>query len=153
MGTCTASLCLAIIAVILLRTSSPRKTMAIYLPFMVLAVVILFVAGFAVKLDSESGEGTAGFAFVLFFAPCTLASVVVSHGLWVCGSKALLKALACSAMFPLALILQWFYEPSSTGGPNFLAMPLLMLQAIVWGVVGELFRRASPPEVEPLETE
>lgn len=147
MATCTAGLCLASIAAVFSRTESDSERQHTELPFIVSCLATLTVLIWAVDLDSEHGEGTVGMSFVIFFGPCTLASAMALRGIWSSGSHVVLKVLLIATMFPLSLVLQWFYESSGTGGPNVLAFPLLFGQIVIWWFIGRAFRREPSVKV------
>lgn len=151
MASCTAGLCLALIAAVISKTQSGCERKHTDLPFIVSCQATLIVLVWAIHLDSEHGEGVVGMSFFMLFGPCTLVSAIVSRGIWSNGSHIVRKVLCIATMFPLALFLQWFYEPSATGGPNLLAFPLLFGQVVIWWFIGKAFRRETPIMVEAVQ--
>lgn len=152
MTACTSGLCFTLIAIAILKVDSDgssRLTIALALG----AGLALLVLGWAIALDSRHGEGVVGISFLLLFGPCTMVSAVVSRGVLSGNASLSLKVIFIAAILPLAMILQWFYQPSDSGGPNILAFPLLFGQVAVWWLLGRGFRRQPSLRHEGLNVE
>ena len=132
MSGCTAGLCSAVIATSLLKLHTPWTSKFAFVPGVIFGLTVIGLLGWTVDLDSRHGEGTVVFSFVLFFGPGTVLSA--GAALRLLTSRATLRArfLHVAAVFILAVVFQWVYEHSGTGGPNLLAFPLLFGQVCAW---------------------
>jgi len=110
------------------------------LPLFVTAVAsVLATWAWAAYLDSRSGEGTVALAFILFFAPATGLSSLAARRLSDRHVARLPGILAVLVLWAVLLGMIWLYEPSGTGGPNILVIPLLTAQVgLFWFASGRL---------------
>lgn len=103
------------------------------------------VALWAMALDGRSGEGTVPWTFLLFFGPALAGSSVGAWRLLRLDVASRYRAIAAISLWLISLGLIWFYEPSDSGGPNLLVLPLLAFQVALFWMVPRVLRDMAPP--------
>lgn len=125
MASAVSSLCLVLLRAIWSQSFRPGEAL---LSSSILVASMLAVWGWATYLDSRSGEGTVGLAFILFYGPAIAFSRMAAQRLISSPGSRTPRALTVSAIWAVSLGMIWLYEPSGTGGPNILVVPLLGVQ-------------------------
>jgi hypothetical protein len=109
----------------------------------ILVTGMLMVCAWAAYLDSRSGEGTVAISFIMFFGPGVAFSRMAAQGLVSSPTARLPRALVVLALTGISLGMIWLYEPSGTGGPNLLVVPLLTGQVCLFWLASRRFRKMA----------
>jgi hypothetical protein len=145
MATSVCLLCIVLLSAIWIRWSQAGQVLLSAM----LVAGILGVWGWATYLDSRSGEGTVGIAFILFFGPAIAFSRMAAQGLVASPTARLPRALAVLVIGGISLGMIWLYEPSGTGGPNLLVVPLLIAQVGLFSLASRTFRKIAAGSKHP----
>jgi hypothetical protein len=147
MTACVGGVCSAVFASLILGHKPTSHSGFGVLPAAILVFTVCVLLAWAGYLDSRSGERAVVASFVLLFGPCTALLFFAARRLLTCGASRNAQMLATAALFAVSFVLQWIYQPSESGGPNWLALPLLITQvALFWIAVVWLrrYRGAEP---------
>ena len=126
-----ASLCLATAAESFLKNSSSRLLKNRKLLRVVPVLTFIVLAAWGYEIDGEHGEGTVAIAAVIFFAPTLILLAFAMAMLLRHETRMRIELLPLPLLFLASFGLQCLYEPSGTGGPNFLVFPSLF--ALLFG--------------------
>ena len=98
-------------------------------------MVVVFTYALAGTLDWRHGEGVVAYVIALFLAPL-LASSYFLLRMFARTDTTMKKTLLAAFLYAFAhLAAQLLYEPSETGGPNFLILPLTIISVLGWIIV------------------
>ena len=107
-------------------------------------MVVVFTYALAGTLDWRHGEGVVAYVIALFLAPL-LASSYFLLRMFANTATSMKKTLLAAFLFAFAhLAAQLLYEPSETGGPNFLVLPFTLLSVLGWIIVTIRRTRSVP---------
>lgn len=120
-----ASLCLATGAESFLKGSSSCSLQNRKLLRVVPVLTFFVLAAWGSEIDGKHGEGTVAVATAIFFAPTLLLLAFAMAMLLRYETRMKFELLPLPLLFFASFGLQWLYEPSGTGGPNFLVFPSL----------------------------
>jgi len=150
MSGCTAGLCATLIAISLLKSDVRWISRFAFVPTVIYGLTVISLLVWTGWLDSRHGEGAVVLSFVLFFGPCTILSSIAAFRLLRSRASLRVRLVHVATMFILAIIFQWFYEHSGTGGPNLLVFPLLLGQVSAWWFISRRLNSKYPDTpIEP----
>jgi hypothetical protein len=141
---CTAGLCSTLVAISLLKADAHWKSRFAFVPSVIYGFTVLGLLGWTGCLDSRHGEGAVVISFILFFGPSTVLSAAAALRLLASRASLQARILHVASVFGLAVVFQWVYEHSGTGGPNLLVFPLLIGQVSAWWFIGRRLNRKYP---------
>jgi hypothetical protein len=120
-----ASLCLATAFESFIKGSLPCASENRKLLRLVPVLTFVVLAAWGSEIDGKHGEGTVAVAAVIFFAPTLLLLAFAMAMLLRHETRMKIELFPLPLLFFASFGLQWLYEPSGTGGPNFLVFPSL----------------------------
>lgn len=133
MTTGMAALCLTTAALSLLKATSIRSPALRIFPKSAFPITLITLITWAYSIDHKSGEGTALPVSVMFFIPFLLLIAIGLLKLHECNLSPKYELLPLPFLFTASVGFQCIYEPSSSGAPNILIFPaLLVLAAALW---------------------